>query len=158
MKWSNAQTIHPLTCGYPFIENAGKVTSQGVELESLFKLTDAIDVNFNVTYTNAESDGDIVTIDARDGDRVPFFPEWSAAIAADYTQPLASGDIVFSAGYSYRGKMGTEFNPNVPEYRRIPSSGVLNASINYRKGLWEFGIIGNNLTDNKQISEITIPY
>lgn len=154
IKWSDAQTIHPLACGYPFIENGGKIESKGVEVESRINLTDAFRIGINASYTSSESDGGIPTIEARDGDAVPYFPEWSVAVSADYTLDFASGELILTADYSFRDEMGTEFNPNLSIYREIPSSSVLNAAANYTTGQWQFGLYGTNLTDNRQLSSV----
>lgn len=157
IKWSDAQTVHPLNCGYPFTENGGDIQSRGFEFETRVRVTDGLTLGLNATYTNAESDGGIETIGARDGDKVPYFPEWMAAVSADYTWALGSGELQLAADYSYRDKMGTEFNPEDVNYRAIPSSSVVNASINYRTGRWQFGLFGTNLTDSEQISYIGAP-
>jgi len=154
INWTNAQTVHPLDCGYPFTENGGKVRSTGFEMESRLKVSSALVVGLNATYTNSESVGGIATINARDGDKVPFFPKWSAAVSADYTWELGSGKLAFGADYSYQGTMGTEFNPTGPNYRTIPSSGIVNASLNYLTGPWEVGLFGTNLTDSDQVSTV----
>lgn len=157
IQWSDAQTVHPLNCGYPFTENGGDIDSRGIELETYFQMTDGLTVGFNATYTVAESDGGIPTIGARDGDSVPYFPEWMAAVSADYVWTVGMGEFRFAADYSYRDEMGTEFNPEDPNYRRIPSGGVVNASLNYRKGSWEVGVFGTNLSDDEQISYVGAP-
>jgi outer membrane receptor protein involved in Fe transport len=157
IEWSDAQTVHPLDCGYPFTENGGDIQSQGFEFETRFRVTDALTVGLNATYTNAESDGGIETIGARDGDKVPYFPEWMAAVSADYTWTFGSGEIALAADYSYRDKMGTEFNPEDVNYRTVPLSSVVNASINYRTGSWQFGLFGTNLTDSEQTSYVGAP-
>ena len=157
IEWSDAQTIHPLSCAYPFIENGGEIESKGVEVESRINLTDALRLGINASYTRPESVGGIPTIDAREGDSVPYFPEWSAAVSADYTMDLASGELVLTADYSFRDKMGTEFNPTLSFYREIPSSNALNAAANYTTGLWQFGLFGTNLTNNKQLSSVAYP-
>lgn len=154
VNWTEAQTLHPLACGYPFTENGGKIRSTGLELESRFSVTPELVIALNAAYTNAESNGGIATIQARDGDTVPFFPQWLASVSADYTWAIASGEITFSTDYSYRDEMGTEFNPNGATYREIPSSGVVNASLNYATGAWQMGIFGTNLSDSEQISSI----
>jgi iron complex outermembrane receptor protein len=157
IQWTDAQTTHPLNCGYPFTENGGDIDSRGFELETYFEMTDGLVLGFNATYTDAESDGGIPTIGARDGDSVPYFPEWMATVSADYVRTVGAGELRITADYSYRDEMGTEFNPEDPNYRAIPSSDVVNASINYRVGSWEVGLFGTNLTDDDQISYVGAP-
>lgn len=157
IEWSDAQTLHPLDCGYPFLENVGQIKSRGIELESAFRLTASFMVSLNATYTNAESDGPIDNIQARDGDRVPFFPEWTGAISAEYLWRIATGELTLSAGYTYRGETATNFNPNVPSYRTIPSSGVVNAAVSYALGPWQIGLFGTNLTDEDQVFSVSQP-
>ena|ERR1700736_6358638 len=37
VKWDDVQTIHNLPCGYNFTQNAGKIKTRGIELESHVK-------------------------------------------------------------------------------------------------------------------------
>lgn len=154
IKWSDAQTLHVLPCGYSFFENAAELTSQGVELETQFRFTPAFVFAVNAAYTDATADQAIPTIEARAGDRVPFFPEWTATAAAEYSLPVRTGDITFSAEYSYRSSMNTDFNPTLPTARTVPSSSIVNAAVNFIAGPWQFGIFGTNLTDREQISQV----
>lgn len=154
IKWSDAQTLHVLPCGYSFFENVAELTSKGVELETQFRLTPALVFAVNAAYTDATTDTAIATIEAAAGDRVPFFPEWTATAAAEYSWAARSGDITFSAEYSYRGAMGTDFNPALPAYRSVPSTSVVNAAVNFIAGPWQFGIFGTNLTNREQISQV----
>jgi outer membrane receptor protein involved in Fe transport len=157
IQWTDAQTVHPLDCGYPFTENGGDIDSLGFEFETYFQMTEALTVGLNATYTDAQSDGGIPTIGAQDGDSVPYFPEWMAAVTADYVWTVGTGELRLAADYSYRDDMGTEFNPADLNYRTIPSGSVVNASLNYRMGSWEVGVFGTNLGDDEQISYVGAP-
>ena len=57
--WDDVQTIHNLPCGYNYTENAGKVKSQGLELESKLRVTSALTLGLAGSFTDAKADGPI---------------------------------------------------------------------------------------------------
>jgi outer membrane receptor protein involved in Fe transport len=81
---------------------------------------------------------------------------------------VADGTLHLQAGYHYRSKMQTTFNPlsttivngklaaNGPNagFAIIPPANDVSASITYDIGRYEFGIFGNNLTDGTKITDI----
>jgi iron complex outermembrane receptor protein len=161
--WRDVQTTFPLQCGYPFIENKGRIHSQGAELETQFRVTPQLSIAFSGSFTDAHADGPLTNLGAPDGARVPYFPRLIGTFGADYISNLPVGKLRWSADYTYRGSAYTQFNIADPLTRYIPSSGMLNASVNYVWDNWEVGIYGTNLTDNLLISRVapdnrTVPY
>ncbi len=153
--WKKVQTNRNLDCGYYFTQNAGKVRSMGLELESRFKLSDALTIGVNGSYTNAEANGPIANAGAVDGDRVPYFPKYTLAANATYVVPLPDGSLSFSGDFQMRGDSYTEFNENDPLRRKIPAYETANASITYETGQWELGLFGTNLNNSRMISLVS---
>ena len=83
--WDDVQTIHPLTCGYNYTENAGKIKSRGVELESKVRATSALTLGLSGSFTDAAADGPIPNLSAVDGDRAPSSRAPSSAPRASTT-------------------------------------------------------------------------
>ncbi len=150
--WDDVQTTHPLACGYPFVQNSGKVVSQGLELESKLKVGTALTLSLDGSYTHAVTDGPIPNLDAVDGSRVPFFPKTIVTAGAEYSTPVGDADLRWSADWTYRSNAFTDFNPSSIFYREIPSSTLLNASITYARSRYEVALYGTNLTNNLLIS------
>jgi outer membrane receptor protein involved in Fe transport len=154
INWGDVQTTFPLACGYPFVENQGKVKSRGLELENRAKVTDSLTLNLNASFTDAEANGALVNLNAPSGAKVPFFPRWIVTTGPDYAVPLGEGSLRFSADYTFRSATYNEFNLEDPTTRAIPSSVMVNASVTYAIRKYEFSVYGTNLTDNLLVSEV----
>ena len=152
--WSDVQTSFPLACGYPFVENQGKVKSRGLELENRAKVTDLLTWNLNASFTDAEANGPLLNLNAPSGSKVPFFPRWIVTTGPDFAVPLGEGSLRFSADYTFRSSTYNEFNLQDPTTRQIPSSTMVNASVTYAIRKYEFSLYGTNLTDNLLVSEV----
>jgi outer membrane receptor protein involved in Fe transport len=152
--WRDVQTTFPLQCGYPFVENNGRIHSRGIEVESQAKVSRDLTVSFSGSFTDARTDGPLANLGAPDAARVPFFPRLITSLGADYVTRLRSGVLDWSADWTYRGSAYTQFNLADPLTRYIPSSSMLNASITYSIHEWEVGVYGTNLTNNLLINSI----
>lgn len=153
--WKKVQTNRNLDCGYYFTQNAGKVRSMGLELESRFKLSDALTLGVNGSYTDAEANGSISNAAANDGDRVPYFPKYTLAANATYVVPFNDGSLSFSGDFQMRGNSYTEFSETNPLRRKIPAYQTVNASVTYDTGPWELSLFGTNLNNSRMISLVT---
>ena len=159
--WSDVQTRLRLDCSYFFTDNKGKITSKGVELETMVKVTPEITFSGSASYNDSKANGDIPTVGAFDGDRTPYFPRWTAALQIFYDKPMGDGSIHLQFGYQYQSKQFTTFNdfatvivngvltkngPNA-NFATIPASNNVSASISYDIGRLEIGVYGNNLAN-----------
>jgi outer membrane receptor protein involved in Fe transport len=154
--WSDVQTIHALNCGYYFTQNSGKIKSQGLELDSQFRLTSALTLGMSGSFTDATANGPIANLGAADGDRAPFFPRTIVSLSGQYTLPAPGGKVIISSDYTYRSRAGTDFSPAAFDYLVIPSSALLNGSIAYDTGRWSVSMFGTNLTNNHLVSLRTV--
>jgi outer membrane receptor protein involved in Fe transport len=150
--WTDVQTVHNLTCGYNFTENAGKVKSQGIELESKVRATSALTLGLAGSFTDAVANGPILNLGAADGDRAPYFPRTIITVSGEYDVPLPRGKIAISTDYTYRSNQFTDFSPSASDYEEIPSSVLLNGSIGYVTDQWSLTLYGTNLTSNHLVS------
>ncbi len=155
--WKDVQSTRNLACGYRFTENAGRVKSTGLEIESRFKITDAFSFTASGSYTKAEANGDLINIGARDGDRAPYFPKYIMNATADYVIPIGESELKLSADFQARGSSFTEFRRTAVRNRKIPSSEIFNLSATYDLGDWEVGVFGTNLTNNRAVSLVSPP-
>jgi outer membrane receptor protein involved in Fe transport len=156
VKWDDVQTIHNLPCGYNFTQNAGKIKSQGVELEAKVRASSALTLGLSGSFTDATANGPIPNLGAVDGDRAPFFPRTIVTASGEYNVPLPRGKIQISTDYTYRSDAFTDFSPQSFFYARIPSSVLLNASLGYVADRWSVTLYGTNLTSNRLISLIDV--
>lgn len=179
INWKNPQTRLLLNCSYFFTENQGDIISRGVEAETTIRLTNELTLNANGSYDNAYANGDIPTVGAYSGDKVPYFPTWIASVALAYDKSIGDGRLHAQIGYQYRGSEQTTFNPIAttvvggqltnapnpegppgailpsPTFGVIPASNNVNASAAYDIGRYEFGVFGDNLIDGVKETDIT---
>ena len=152
INWDDVQTIHDLSCGYNFTENAGKIKSQGIEWDSKVRATSALTLGLSGSFTDAVANGPIANLSAADGDRAPFFPRTIVTVTGEYSIPLPEGKLVVSADYTYRSNEFTDFSPSAFDYLEIPSSVLLNGSLGYITDRWSVTLYGTNLTNNHLVS------
>ena len=166
--WQDVQTRLRLDCSYFFTDNKGKITSKGLELETMFKATPEITLSASGSYNDSKANGDIPTVGAFDGDRTPYFPKFTATAAIFYDKPIGEGELHIQGNYQYQSSQNTTFNnfstvlvngvltPNGPSstFAVIPATNNFSASVAYTIGHLEFGVFGNNLSNGVKITNI----
>ncbi|MDB5576640.1 MAG: TonB-dependent receptor [Bradyrhizobium sp.] len=159
--WSDVQTRLRLNCSYFFTDNKGKITSKGLELETMIKATPNLTFQLSGSYNDSKAKGDIPTVGAFDGDRTPYFPQWTASAQLFYDHKLGGGDLHFQAGYQFQSSQNTTFNNFTTSLQAgklvatgpsqtfavIPESHNVSASLTYDIGKFELGVYGNNLAN-----------
>ncbi|MFZ4875668.1 TonB-dependent receptor [Janthinobacterium sp. Mn2066] len=158
--WSDVQVFNKLPCTYYYTLNAGKIRSQGLEVESAFKLSRHATFGLSASYNDAYARETVVTgIAAQNipaGSRTPYAPRFAANATLSYSIPVNGKDEVgVSASYAYRGNAYTNFAKAQGSYEEIPSSNMVNATLTYKTGAYEFGLFGTNLTNGTKINDVT---
>lgn len=131
-----------------FLDNAGKASNDGIELEIFATPSDRWDINFAVAYLDAVYDLFIEPNSGFDfsGNRQPQSPEWSFAAGATYTTPLRLGDLSFRGEYTWQddyfyGRDNVFFSE---------AFGFLNASIIFVPSAskrWTLALFAKNILD-----------
>lgn len=133
--------------------NAGKVKTQGVELDASFQATSRLKLSTAVAYTKARVDHFNCPAGAAancniDGGRLPFTPDWKTYLRADYVIPLDNGlDVELSSDYSWQDAVQFSLDQNPDTVQG--AYGIWNASIalaDYNDG-WRVALLGKNLGD-----------
>ncbi|QSX73964.1 TonB-dependent receptor [Lysobacter arenosi] len=100
--WEDIQ-VASVVNGVSGLVNAGKASSTGMELSTVFHATENFQVGLNGSYTDAKLDESFPVIRASSppylveitsgakGDALPYVPEWSWNATADYYLPLSNG-------------------------------------------------------------------
>jgi outer membrane receptor protein involved in Fe transport len=158
--WKNVQVFNRLPCTYYFTQNAGKIRSEGIEVETAVKLTRRASIGLSGAYNHVYAARTVVTgIAAQnipEGSRVPYAPRIAATATASYSIPVRGTDeIGLFVSYAYRSNAYTNFAPAQGGYAEIPSSNTVNATAVYKTGAYEFGLFGTNLTDGAKVSDVT---
>ena len=129
--WEDIQ-VATVVDGISGLVNAGKASSTGIELSTVFHATDRLDLGLNGAYTDSKLDENFPVISVPqgpflvqitsglEGDSLPYVPEWSWSGTADYTVPLNS-DWTAHFGGALRFVDETENGTtNVEEHLRAP--------------------------------------
>jgi iron complex outermembrane receptor protein len=158
--WEDIQ-IQTSLSGTQFFVNGGKATSQGWEATLGLYPVAGLNIRGSIGYTDAALTEDTSNVMVApgvplgaDGDQLPFVPEWTSSLLADYTWVL-SGDWTASIGGSinyvgdrqsdYSGRGGVE----------VPSYTLYNANFTLRNANWQFSLYGKNLNDSNGILYLT---
>jgi outer membrane receptor protein involved in Fe transport len=166
--WSDVQTRLRLNCSYFFTDNKGKITSKGLELETMIKATPELTLSLSGSLNDSKANGDIPTVGAFDGDRTPYYPKYTANFQAFYDRPVGSGEMHLQLGYQYQSSQNTTFNNFTTTlvagkltaagpsqtFAVIPESHNLSASATYNIGNFELGVYGNNLANGVTVTNI----
>lgn len=140
----NALVTNPKT---PSAKQAGKVTSQGIELEALAQVTDNFNIQGSYTFTNAK------TTDTNDHSKkqAPITPRHMASAWANYTIPLTSmQEITLGSGVRYLGE--SKDNPRSSN-RSVASATLWDAAATYKLNKqWQLQLNVNNILNKEYIS------
>jgi iron complex outermembrane receptor protein len=150
--------------------NAGRAEISGVELESTFLVTDALQFEASLGWLDpkfkefrgidANRDGVINAADLAAARNLRFdrVPDVTAALAATWTLPLNAfgGEWSVRGSWSYRSDFDTDVANN-PELAQ-ESYALIDLNLNFRRDDWRVSLFGRNLTnewwvDVKSISQ-----
>jgi len=128
--------------------NSGDVESYGIELEALLRPTSQWTIAGSMTYMHARltdsSPYTAVTGRTLSSDRLTFQPDLMFSLSSDYVVPIGDDSLTFSGGVQGKGKrLAGTLNQTTPTF--LKGYALVNGSITYRTGPFEFAIFGNNL-------------
>ena len=120
-------------------------TSQGVEWESTWAVTD----NFRLHTTLGYIDADVK--DPNPAAVAPLTPELTASVSPEFTIPAGNGEVTVRADWSFRDEMFGEPSSDPGRFTFIESRDLINFDISYRPadGDWSVAAYGRNVTDER---------
>ncbi|KRG70417.1 TonB-dependent receptor [Pseudoxanthomonas dokdonensis] len=181
--WEDIQVASSFN-GIGGLVNGGEATSEGAELTTQFRATDAWTIGFNLAYTDAtvkndfdptvvpQGDFDVVLNTGLAGDRIPYSPELSWTLNTEYAF-ATNGGYNGQIGASLRG-VDDQFN-DTTQRQRITAPGdasvildeqitaplkldgyqALDLYAGIGKGAWELRVYANNVTNEHAWSSLT---
>lgn len=154
-KYRDIQISLPVLANGSFInlvQNAGKATNKGGELEVLLKPSRNLTIGGFASYLDAKCATNVGTA-CRVGRQIAFQPEWKAGINGQYT--LFEGDagsVTITSDYSFTDRVTTS-DPDTP-LDTYPSYSLWNARLDWAdmfgRGI-DIGVFANNITGRKYI-------
>jgi outer membrane receptor protein involved in Fe transport len=138
--------------------NGGTAESKGFELATSVFPTNGLALSLNAAYTDAKLTQDTDPIvGGMDGDPLPYVPEWSFGLNADYEWTVKSSWRAYVGGsLGYTGERTVEFNNRAADggINQAPSYTTLNLRAGVYAGRWSFELYGKNLTNEMGVTSI----
>jgi outer membrane receptor protein involved in Fe transport len=111
LKWKNIQQDNYLPgCGFKYTSNLGDAESRGFDLQGEWLVTDALDIDFSLGYTDAHFTTNAATGPAPGaptlavkGDKLPGSP-WTFSIGAQYNTDVWSHDAFLRVDYEFASR------------------------------------------------------
>ena len=120
-------------------------TSQGVEWESTWAITDNFRLYTTLGYIDADVD------DPNPAAVAPLTPELTASVSPELTIPVGDGELTARVDWSFRDEMFGEPSSDPGRFTLIDSRDLINFDISYRPadGDWTVAAYGRNVTDER---------
>lgn len=170
--WKNIQQAVYLTdCGQNFVENLGKVTSEGGEVELQVRPVDALQLGLSVAYVDAKYTETVCAGPSActgvDATSQPVVTEGNHLAGAPWTF-LASGEYVFAPIMNRKPYLRAEYQLSTAQtslqpiqdpnngvsdqtYLGLPRISTLEARAGLRWSGFDFSLFGQNLTDSHPV-------
>ncbi len=141
--------------------NGGTAVSKGFELAASVFPTSGLALSLNGTYTDAKltQDTDPV-VGGEDGDPLPYVPEWSLGLNADYEWTVKGSSRAYVGGsLGYTGERTADFGSRGDDgsLRQAASFTTLNLRAGVYFGRWSVELYGKNVTNERGVTSIGDP-
>ncbi|MFC1797240.1 TonB-dependent receptor [Pseudomonadota bacterium] len=161
IEWDNIQTQEqePVQ-GFNFIGNAGTARVNGFEVEFWALLSPQLHLALGAGYVDAKltEDQPLAEIDipiGKDGDPIPYVPEFTGNATLQYDFPMGGAWNGFVRGdFSYTGSSQTQFNSNGQFYNEQSSYSILDLRFVTDTEDWRIAVYLDNVFDER--AELTI--
>jgi outer membrane receptor protein involved in Fe transport len=136
---------------FQYFVNGGTATSKGAEATLLYLPFAGMSLRATGAYTDSKLSEDAPAAGGRDGDRMPFVPQWTASFVADYRFPVSGRWQPFVGGsYGYIGERVSTFSNKNPQH--VPSYHVFGLNAGADAGNFRVSLYGKNLNDARGIN------
>jgi iron complex outermembrane receptor protein len=151
--WRDMQTPRTIACPNDLmniIENVGKTTSDGLEIELTWLPKDQLEVVVSSARTDAKLASDAPTVSGEKGERIPTVPEWTLAASIKGEFKLVGPVRGFvRADYRYVGDSWSDFDDM--NRRRTPARRVVDVRFGALVESWRLELFADNLFDERGV-------
>ena len=160
LDWKDIQLFAQIN-GVGLNANGGKAVSKGLEFTASARPASGLNMTFTGAYTDAylTEDTDPI-VGGLDGDPLPWVPEWSLSLGADYEWPVFGGSTAYVGGrVAFTDDRTAEFSNRDTDgdIREADSYTTLDLRAGIDMGTWSIEIFGKNVTDELGINDIVAP-
>jgi outer membrane receptor protein involved in Fe transport len=157
LDWTDIQ-LYQVIDGFGVNANGGTAVSKGIEFTLAARPVKGLNVSVNGAYTDAElTKATDPAIGGLDGDPLPYVPDWSLNLNADYEWPVFSDWNGFVGGsVSYTGDRTPDFNVRTPsgDLKKVPSYTTVDLRAGVESERWLAQVYVKNLTNSHGITSI----
>ena len=151
--WEEIQNPVSLACGYTPTYNSGETETTGIESEMMFRATEALALRLGVAVTiDSEVTKGVVGVNVK-GDTPPYVRDLMISASADYRFPLWQGEGFARTDIRYVDESTTEFTSH-PSLIEMPSYTIVDVTLGYGYGDWDFTLGVRNLFDDRVVTSI----
>jgi outer membrane receptor protein involved in Fe transport len=145
--WHGVQQVIPLSCGFPYTDNAGNAAVFGGELEVRAKLAEGLIFSGTAARTDAYLTENVRETGAHKGDPLQDIAPWTASASLSYSFPVADGlDVTLRGNYEFQG---TRIDATYSPMNHLPAYSLVNLRAEFGGGPWTAALFANNVTDKK---------
>ena len=139
------QVSTAVTGGFTTVNIIVDQTSQGVEWEGIWQVTDAFRLHSSLGYIDADVD------DPNPVAVAPLTPELTFSLSPEFSFALGGGTVTARADYSFRDDMYGEPSSDPARFTFIDSRELINFDVTYEPadGDWSVSAYGKNVTDER---------
>jgi outer membrane receptor protein involved in Fe transport len=158
LDWEDIQ-LYAVVNGFGINANGGTATSKGFEFTASVVPATGLQLSLNGSYTDAylTEDTDQILVGGLDGDALPYIPDWSFGLLADYEWTV-QGDwtLGVSGIVGYIGERAFDYMARADdgELRTLDDYVTLDLRAAAFIGRWTFELYGKNLTDEMGIASV----
>jgi outer membrane receptor protein involved in Fe transport len=137
--------------------NGGTAVSKGLELAASVFPASGLVLSVNGAYTDAQLTQDThAIVGGRDGDPLPYVPEWSLGANADYEWSVGNARAYVGGGLAFTGERTVQFNSRAADgsIRKADSFVNLDLRAGAYFGRWSVEVFGKNLTNDLGVTSI----
>ena len=142
---------------FPFRSNGSEAEIYGLELDlSLFPI-EGLELALRGGYTDAELSADNpIPSTGRDGDQIPYIPEFTGSFSADYRRPLRGRNLEASMGVdvTYVDDRQTELRPGNPLNLALNDYTLVNLRGGIEGESWSAMLNIKNLFDENEVIDV----
>jgi len=154
--WEDIQLITSVE-GVNVNVNGSSAESRGIEFAASYYPVDGLSLSLNGAYTDAELTAD-ADAGGLDGDPLPFVPDWSFGLSADYEWAVGNQSTAYmgaTLGYTGDRPIGSAYRNADGNLRELDSYTTLNIRTGLDTGRWFCEAYIKNLTDELGITSVS---
>ena len=151
--WTDIQLFEVINNSGVTVNGSG-ARSQGIEWNLGLKPSPGLSLSWIGSYIDAKIRKDAPLAGATSGDRLPFVPDVSTSLDAEYdwhlgkVEAFAGGTVAYQAGQYTDFSTSTFFEPHA----KLPGYTTLSLRAGLTMDNWKFQIYGKNVTDKRGIT------